>query len=293
MDIKDIVGVGEIGKELVKQAGESVKPLVTSLAEPSTKTIGQRLSDIVDLVFTPVELAKIYKDNKIDSFRHSLTNKINAIPKEKRMEPPLNVIGPAIEAAKYHIDDELLREMFAELVACSMHSDVSNFVHPSFVEIIKQLSAADAKFLNAMCARGPDKRKSFRNAVYQGIVYVEAELRAYEKTKNTNYIIMSRSLRDFNYEVGVESYEDMLSSINISYENLKRLNLLETEQVPMQNFTKSDYIECFATTCEAKFKEWGNDMFNFEVVYVWHLTKHTMFGKAFCDIVLPSSRFCT
>ncbi len=40
-----------------------------------------------------------------------------------------------------------LREMFANLLASAMNSDVSNDVHPSFVEIIKQLSPDEAKIL--------------------------------------------------------------------------------------------------------------------------------------------------
>ena len=73
MDIKDITGAGEI----VKQVGEMAKEPVANLVNPITKTFGQRLSDIVDLIFTPFEKLKIYKDHKIEEFKRSLDKKIN------------------------------------------------------------------------------------------------------------------------------------------------------------------------------------------------------------------------
>jgi hypothetical protein len=147
MNIKDIVGTGEIGKELVAQTIEMAKEPVADIVNPTAKTVGQRLNDIVDLIFTPVEIAKIYKDHKIEAFRCSLDDKINEIPEGKRVTPPLNVVGPALEAAKYHIEQKELREMFANLIVRSMNSDTHNIAHPSFVEIVKQLSPLDAKVI--------------------------------------------------------------------------------------------------------------------------------------------------
>lgn len=144
MNIQDIVGTGEAAKELIKQTGELVKEPVANIVNPSTKTMGQRLGDIVDLIFTPVQVAKIYKDNAVEKFKNKLTEKIEAIPENKRVTPPLNVIGPAVEAAKYYVEEPTLREMFANLITRAMSSDTIQLTHPAFVEIIKQLSPLDA-----------------------------------------------------------------------------------------------------------------------------------------------------
>ena len=144
MRIEDIAGAGKIGAEVVKQTGEIAKEPFSNLTNPATKTIGQRIGDVFDLIFTPVEMAKIYKDHAISKFKDRLAEKIAAIPEEKRVTPSINIIGPALEASKYYIEDEELRNMFAELIASAMNSDTNHMTHPSYVEIIKQLSPLDA-----------------------------------------------------------------------------------------------------------------------------------------------------
>jgi hypothetical protein len=49
--------------------------------------------------------------------------------------------------AKYYVDTEELSEMFSNLIAASMNSDKLNEDHPSYVDVIKQLSPLDAKNL--------------------------------------------------------------------------------------------------------------------------------------------------
>ena len=52
-----------------------------------------------------------------------------------------------MEASKYYFEEKELREMFSKLIVCSLNSSKSNMVHPSFIEIIKQLSSTDAILL--------------------------------------------------------------------------------------------------------------------------------------------------
>lgn len=49
--------------------------------------------------------------------------------------------------ANAYNESEKLREMYANLVAKSMNADFHDKVHPAYVEIIKQLSPAEAVFL--------------------------------------------------------------------------------------------------------------------------------------------------
>ena len=147
MNKKDITGAGEIGKEIVRQVGEVMKEPVANLVTPSTKIIGERLSNLLDVIFTPIELSKVCKDHKIVSFKRSLENKVSAIPENKKVLPPLNVVGPALESAKYYIEEEEPREMFARLIAKSMNIETTDSAHPSFVEIIKRMSSRDASNL--------------------------------------------------------------------------------------------------------------------------------------------------
>ena len=55
-----------------------------------------------------------------------------------------------MQAISYSMNSEELREMYSNLLAKSMNSDAKTLVHPSFVEIIKQLSPFDARFLKLL-----------------------------------------------------------------------------------------------------------------------------------------------
>jgi hypothetical protein len=63
------------------------------------------------------------------------------------IEPPLNIVGPALEASKYYIEYGDIRSMFAKLIASAMNENNKDKAHTSFVEIIKQLSPLDAQNL--------------------------------------------------------------------------------------------------------------------------------------------------
>lgn len=204
MEIKDIVGTGEI----VKQVGELIKEPIANIVNPTTETLGQRLCDVVDLIFTPVEIAKIYKDNKIELFKNSLAKKIEKIPEDNRVVPPLNIVGPAVEAAKYYIEDTELREMFEELIVGSMNSETSGWAHPSFVDIIKQLSTLEANILESF------KKMKMMPAV--DFVFSLGEC----DCSNAKLDIIS------NVVMGVSAVDNVFK-ISSSITNLIRLGLLE------------------------------------------------------------------
>lgn len=85
---------------------------------------------------------------KIECFEEDLRKRIVTIPEDDICEPPLMIAGPTLEALKYTYDEQELREMFINLLASSMNRSRVQVAHPAFVEIIRQLSSLDAKFLN-------------------------------------------------------------------------------------------------------------------------------------------------
>ena len=124
--------------------------IVKKTLEPSVHQIGEGFGNIFYLVFAPILKAKIRKEIEIQKYKEEIEAEILKIPPEKRIEPPLSIVGPALEASKYYIDHDVIRSMFSKLVASSMNIDFTNRAHASFIEIIKQLSPLDAvnfKFL--------------------------------------------------------------------------------------------------------------------------------------------------
>lgn len=96
-----------------------------------------------------------------EKFIPSIAEKIAKIPDENLQEPKMSILGPTLEASKFYIEEEEIREMFSNLIAASMDSTYNGIVQHSFVEIIKQLSSYDAKFLSAIqnCIQSYDLKK--------------------------------------------------------------------------------------------------------------------------------------
>ena len=128
-----------------------------------------------------------------------------------------------------------------------------------------------------------------------------AELRAYERddpqsiSKPMKYQLISQSMKDFRFaNDDVEDYNKLLEKASVSYDNLIRLNLIETKvdlgEVPAyENFEKSSYMKEFTRdTCDS-INDNTDSPFQLEYHYTWHIVKLTKYGISFCDIAMPSS----
>ncbi|WP_034763705.1 DUF4393 domain-containing protein [Rossellomorea vietnamensis] len=124
------------------------KFLENALSEPA-KEVGHTLANIFHVVFGPInypiEKYRLRQSMNLKKYEEAIQNQLNKVPEENITEPSLNVVGPALEASKFYIEETDLREMFAKLIAASMDNRISDKVQPSFVEIIKQLTSLDAK----------------------------------------------------------------------------------------------------------------------------------------------------
>ena len=67
------------------------------------------------------QAALLRAKNEIDveNLRNSTLQEVATIPPENIQEPPLKILGPALEASKYYIEEEELRSMFAKILSSS------------------------------------------------------------------------------------------------------------------------------------------------------------------------------
>ena len=130
---------------------KSVDNALQNLTDSPTKNIGQTFSDIWYLVFGSISHVANKKRIKyaadLEQYQTQLNQAINLIPEEKRIDPDIQTTAQALENSKYCISSDILRKMFVNLISGSMNSDMQSFVHPSFPEILKQLSNDDALLL--------------------------------------------------------------------------------------------------------------------------------------------------
>ena len=87
-----------------------------------------------------------------------MQSKYEKIPAEYQIEPTSYIALKGANELNYVLEEEHMKEMFENLLISDMDSRKHNKVLPSYLEIIKQLSKDDAKFLkllyenNNMCS---------------------------------------------------------------------------------------------------------------------------------------------
>lgn len=184
-----------------------IPDFVDEAVSPPAKAIGNSLASLWNLgIGNHIELwvkkQEVRHQQNYQDYMQKVEKKTRSVPEKFLQEPSLNIVGPAIEASKYHIESEELRELFANLIASSVDSRKSEKTHPSFVEIIKQLSPLDAKVL-----------MNFKQSKQLPLVRLVVE------KKSGEFITIYEHIMNFNDH---SYYKSHISSLS----NLQRLGLL-------------------------------------------------------------------
>jgi hypothetical protein len=69
------------------------------------------------------------------------------VPESRQIEPPAEVVGPALEHMRYLDESSALWSMYEEVLTKSVDRDRGATIHPSFTHIIAQLSRDEAWIL--------------------------------------------------------------------------------------------------------------------------------------------------
>lgn len=218
---------------------------------------GQALDDIMTLVgfeklHDVAERKRAKRELNVQQYKESIAQKIATIPEENLQEPSLAIVGPALEASKYYIEEEALREMFAQLIASSMNSEKQDFVHPSFVEVIKQLTFSEAKFIKE--AKGHSlpiasilqvtKEEYLYDEPEEEIDEDEDDTRLFKKLKKIRIPNLEKKRTRFiieNYYTSSEFKDFEENQLIIS--NLERLGLIKISDKTFSDNSFYDYIQ--------------------------------------------------
>ncbi len=134
-----------IPEDLPECIDKPIEQALTPIATNVGKTFGDLWFLAMGAISQCAEKRKIKYAAELEKFKKSVEEKTKAIPLENRVEPNPQVVCQALEDAKYCLEDENIREMFANLVASAMNSSTLEEVHPSFSSIIKQMSPLESR----------------------------------------------------------------------------------------------------------------------------------------------------
>lgn len=125
-------------------------PIYEDAIQPVAKEAGKAFHTVgraVNVALLPVK-GLVWGIEKIEDFVNTkVAKKLEDTPIEKICPPDPAVAGPALESLRYTGHKDELSELYANLLASAMDLDTAKTAHPGFVEIIRNLSADEAKVL--------------------------------------------------------------------------------------------------------------------------------------------------
>lgn len=129
-----------------------IKEVYGDLAKPGVQNVGVALSAVLGLGVTllwPImwanERAKIALENNLEAYRERLKD----VPPEQITIAPPEVAMPILDKLGY-VTNEELKKLYIELLAKASIRDLNNQAHPSFVNIINNLSPDEAKLIQVL-----------------------------------------------------------------------------------------------------------------------------------------------
>lgn len=139
----------------------------------------------------------------LKEFSKELESKVEAIPNEKRMDPNVHTVCTALDNMRYCVEEPELRQMFSSLIANSLNSDTCEKVHPSYGEIIKQLTGFDASLIIWMKGR-------------MGVPTIRFHIEHKEKDELIQIPL-----------IYIDYGTDAFDKLQVSLENLSRLKIID------------------------------------------------------------------
>lgn len=259
-------------QELMTECAKEVaKEVYQDGGKPVVKATGSLLGLVpraIKAAFLPLEKWIVGREYNLAETEKLLQLKLENISPDQIESPEAHIAVPALQYISYCMDNEELRNMYANLLANSMNSAVKNGVHPSFVEIIKQLCPDEAKILRQ--------------------IYMETSIPVitiFEESKDNVCVDIVREFSD----IGERSQCEFPLKIDIYFDNLARLGLIQREphgiRLPdrdlYNNLCKNQYIQNKLTHYDKNKK---NKRYRLEEGII----SISSFGEAFCRICLDT-----
>lgn len=257
----------EVAKELAKDMYADGGKLIV---KPTGELIGL-VPRAIKAALAPVEKWILQREYNIEETRRLLEEKLKNVSPELIQPPEAHIAVPALQYISYCMDNEELRDMYANLLANSMNKVVKNGVHPGFVEIIKQLCPDEAKILRYLSTH---------------ITIPTITLR-YENERGGGVNV----IKNFS-NVGELAQCENVFEMNKYFDNLIRLGLLESSQA-LSSLTDKTLYESLKNhryiqpkVAEAVLQKSDFRKAKFEEGYM----RLTDYGKSFCNICLSTTK---
>ena len=172
--------------------------------------IAGRIPRAINAALAGIDIWIMNREYKVAEVKKILEQKLENVNPDNIVPPEPYIAVPAWQAISYSMDNDELREMYANLLAKAMNIETKNNVHPAYVEIIKQMSPLDAKNLSVICESDGLPIASFCYEYADG-----------SKSGNTPLIFLdNQDEEDYLFQATSISSLSRLGLINIDFEHM-------------------------------------------------------------------------
>lgn len=229
--------LGEVGKKI------PIDKVYDDILHPALSEVGHTLQGLVKVSLAPIS-AIVWGYDKISSYLDEAIPqyfKNKKISEEKIISPDPAIAVPTIEAMRY-TNKGILRQMYVDILGASMNKDTADFIHPSFVEVIKQLTPDEAKIIKELPHKG----------LHEPLMNIKVEKKNVKGT-----FVIYRNCGILGYECGCV----FPNKISLYVDNLKRLALVEVpenacliDEWRYDKIAGSDYFKALSLDAEKEGK---------------------------------------
>ncbi len=247
--------VAEVAKLLAKDVyGDALKPGMTQIGKAIETVIG-----LGNTVLTPIAMV----NDKVKYIREKNLAKLNAkliqIEAEKIGDIHPEIAVPVLRKLEYTQNEELA-ELFLNLLTTAANIDTAHLAHPSFVNIISNISPDEAKILNHLKINGPlcyvsinSNNKDNTFSSYRiGTTILEFENIIEFKTNASIYIsnlIGQGVIRDFASPANNPQIEKIQNFLASEIDEIKKMEKVLSLHLRNGSFGLTKFGELFLECC--------------------------------------------
>jgi hypothetical protein len=203
-------------REAVRNATRAIRDLVLRREPGQGGGFGSGLGAMAMMAMAPLKnLPEVA--TRVPGTLRDLGERMTAIPGARRRAPALSFAAQALAGSVRY--GSTLRERYLNLLAASMDSNKAARVHPAFLEVLRQLTADEARIISQFQHDGP-----------YPLVTVGARYKFGER--------LSTELRNFTL-LGTQAGCEYPERVSLYIDNLCRLGLVELRPTRVADDTRN------------------------------------------------------
>lgn len=152
--MEDLTGLGKVAESVAKLADTQLaNKAYDDLATGPMREGGKGLTDFIKafrLFLAPIQLLAVAQD-RLAAF----CDRVRArVPEDRQQEAAPSIALPILMDLRFMEDENLLTELYLNLLARAIDKERCNEAHPAFVKIIEQMSPDEAMIMYRFRGRG-------------------------------------------------------------------------------------------------------------------------------------------